>query len=141
VSFHLQIKNYRVLQSVDFTPDGVCLIVGPNGCGKTTLLSVIELLRYAFKEGFGNALYHYGGPWGFDLSPDTQTNLMIEKAGFRWELKPTVTSNGVIYPIEETMTKDNSTLFAVEQGASQFGFKRLSQRTVAFDGGMLRTRR
>jgi len=138
VSFHLQIKNYRVLQSVDFTPDGVCLIVGPNGCGKTTLLSVIELLQYAFKEGFGNALYHSGGPWGFthfDLPPDTLTNLTIEKAGFRWELKPTVTSNGVMYPIEETMTKDDSTLFAVEQGASQFQYKQseyvTNERTLA----------
>ncbi len=126
MSFHFQINNYRALQTIDFAPDGVCLIVGANGCGKTTLLSAIELLRNAFERGFGSALVLAGGPvwWITNLNtpPDTPTTLAIETAGLRWELKPTVYPNGLIYPIAEKMSQGNQTLFVVESGASQFQY-------------------
>ncbi len=125
MSFHFQINNYRALQTIDFAPDGVCLIVGANGCGKTTLLSAIELLRNAFERGFGNAMDLAGGQMWFthvDSPPDTPTTFAIETAGLRWELRPTVYPNGFIYPIAEKMTQDNQTLFVVEPGDSQFQY-------------------
>jgi len=125
MSFHFQINNYRALQTIDFSPDGVCLIVGANGCGKTTLLSAIELLRNAFERGFGFALDLVGGtPWfsHINMPPNTPTTFAIETAGLRWELNPTVYSNGFVYPIAEKMTQGNQTLFEVEPGASQFHY-------------------
>jgi predicted ATPase len=126
VSFNLQINNYRVLKSVDLNVDGVCLIVGPNGCGKTTLLSAIELLRNTFERGFGSALNFLGGPAGFThfLSPtETSTTFAIETGGFRWELNPIVYQNGVVHPIPEKLTRGNSVLFSVESGESQFQYQ------------------
>jgi predicted ATPase len=125
MSFRFQINNYRILQAIDFSPDGVCLIVGANGCGKTTLLSAIELLRNAFERGFGFALDLVGGtPWFTHINspPNTPTTFAIETASLRWELNPTIYSNGFVYPIAEKMTQGNQTLFEVESGASQFHY-------------------
>jgi predicted ATPase len=84
MSFRFQINNYRALQAIDFSPDGVYLIVGANGCGKTTLLSAIEHLRNAFERGFGFALDLVGGtPWFTHINspPNTPTTFAIETAG------------------------------------------------------------
>lgn len=125
MGFRLKINNFRVLQALDFSPDGVCLIVGPNGCGKTTLLSAIELMRNTFERGFGTALNFIGGPSGFPnffSPPGTPTTLAIETTGFRWELSPTVYQNGIVHPIPEKMHKEDALLFAVEPGDTQFQY-------------------
>ena len=88
MGFHLSIKNYRKIRSVDFNPDGVCLLVGPNGSGKSTLLSAIELLRNTFEYGFEEALNLSGGPrlfTNFDF-PDKSVTFEIETPDLRWEL-------------------------------------------------------
>jgi predicted ATP-dependent endonuclease of OLD family len=90
MAFHLQINDYRRLRWIDINPDGVCLIVGANGVGKSILLSSLELLRNTFLHGFGRALSSSGGAHGFknfDLPSETQPKLSIEIAGFCWELK------------------------------------------------------
>lgn len=125
MSFRIKINNFRVLQNIDFSPDGVCLIVGPNGCGKTTLLSALELMRNTFERGFGTALNFLGGPAGFPnfFSPlGTPTTLTIETAGFRWELSPTVYQNGIVHPIPEKMSQENVLLFAIASGETQFQY-------------------
>ena len=88
MGFHLKITNYRGIRSVDFNPDGVCLLVGPNGSGKSTLLSAVELLRNTFVRGFEMATNMAGGPWitNFDL-PDEPAIFEIETSDLRWELK------------------------------------------------------
>jgi len=88
MGFHLKITNYRGIRSVDFNPDGVCLLVGPNGSGKSTLLSVVELLRNTFDRGFDMAVNMAGGPWitHFDL-PNEPAIFEIETPDLQWELK------------------------------------------------------
>ncbi|GAK56759.1 hypothetical protein U27_03723 [Candidatus Vecturithrix granuli] len=76
MSYRIQITNYPAIRSIDFSPNGVCLIVGPNGVGKTVLLSAIEFMRNALERGFGTALTFSGGAWGFtnfNVPQDTQT--------------------------------------------------------------------
>jgi len=110
MGFHLQIKNYRVIRSVDLEADGVCVLVGPNGSGKSTLLSAIEFLRNAFDRGFNAALNFSGGPWGFTniSSPkDMPTTFAIKISDLQWEITPTVTSNGAVYPIPEELKYHN----------------------------------
>jgi predicted ATPase len=128
MAFRVQITNYRILQSVDFNFEGVCLIVGPNGCGKTTLLSAIEFLRNTFEQGFGKALTLSGGASGFthfNSLPETPTKLAIETANLRWELTPIVNSKGVVYPVSEKLIQGDSILFAIELGQSQYGMLRM----------------
>ncbi|OQY47379.1 MAG: hypothetical protein DRR08_31145 [Candidatus Parabeggiatoa sp. nov. 2] len=125
MAFRVQITNYRVLQSIDFTPEGVCLIVGANGCGKTTLLSGIELLRNPFEQGFDNALTLTGSTSGFthfNSPPGAPTRLAIETADLRWELSPIMNSTGIVYPIPEKLIQGNSIQFAINSNQSQFKY-------------------
>ena len=113
MGFHLSIKNYRKIRSVDFNPDGVCLLVCPNGSGKSTLLSAIELLRNTFEYGFEKALNLSGGPWGFtnfELSEDMTATFIIKIYELLWQLKPTVNSGGAVYPIPERVKQGKKPL-------------------------------
>jgi predicted ATPase len=61
MSFRLQVRNYRGLRAVDWSPEGVCALVGANGSGKTTLLDVPALLGDAIERGWARALEAHGG--------------------------------------------------------------------------------
>lgn len=52
MSNRVQITNYLGLQAIDFSPQGVCVIIGQNGCGKTTLLSTIRSLKHVVTKGY-----------------------------------------------------------------------------------------
>lgn len=80
--FHLKIKNYRGIRSLDFNPEGVCLLVGPNGSGKSTLLSVIKLLRTTFERGFDTP-----PPITNSDMAGEPTIFEIETPDLLWELK------------------------------------------------------
>ena len=41
MAFTLTVRNYRGLRSVQWSPSGVCALVGPNGSGKTTLIDAL----------------------------------------------------------------------------------------------------
>jgi predicted ATPase len=59
--FRLKVRNYRGLREINWSPEGVCALVGPNGSGKTTLLDVLALLRDALDRGLARALEEHGG--------------------------------------------------------------------------------
>jgi recombinational DNA repair ATPase RecF len=48
MEFTLSVRNFRGLRRVEWSPSGVCAVVGPNGSGKTTLIDVVQLLRDAY---------------------------------------------------------------------------------------------
>ncbi len=59
--FTLNVRNYRALHYVTWSPQGVCALVGPNGAGKSTLLDVLLLLRHTFEFGVLSAINQHGG--------------------------------------------------------------------------------
>lgn len=63
MSWTISVRNYRGLRRVKWSPQfGLSCLVGPNGVGKTTLLSVPNLMaRAAEVRGPGAALDGYGG--------------------------------------------------------------------------------
>ncbi len=57
----LTVHNYRALRHVEWSPQGVCALVGPHGAGKSTRLDVMMLLRHTFEHGLLRALNQHGG--------------------------------------------------------------------------------
>lgn len=41
----LMIEDFKGVRRIVLAPRGVCLLAGPNGSGKTTVLTALELLR------------------------------------------------------------------------------------------------
>ena len=55
MSFTLHVENLRALRRVEWSPEGVCALVGANGSGKSTLLQVLRFLNVAVTRGVDEA--------------------------------------------------------------------------------------
>jgi predicted ATPase len=85
----LKARNFRGLRQLSWTPSGVCVLVGPNGSGKTTALSLFEFLHHAFHRGLLAAVDLSGGMWGLrhlQAPPDEPLSLALAIGDLRWEL-------------------------------------------------------
>ncbi len=49
--FTVRAKNFRVLEHLEWSPEGVCLLAGTNGAGKSTTLAALSFLRILFQFG------------------------------------------------------------------------------------------
>ncbi|HSJ99631.1 MAG TPA: AAA family ATPase [Kofleriaceae bacterium] len=49
--FTIRAQNFRVLERLEWSPEGVCLLSGANGTGKSTVLDVLQFLRTLFERG------------------------------------------------------------------------------------------
>jgi predicted ATPase len=118
MSFRLQVRNYRGLRAVDWSPEGVCAVVGANGSGKTTLLDVPALLGDALERGLARALEAHGGianarnlyaadsePYDFDVTVGDAV----------WHLAPLQADRG--FRSEERLTVNGHTVVSREAGA------------------------
>lgn len=123
--FRLEVKNYRGIEAVELDPNEVCLIVGPNGVGKTTLLKSLTLLCNTFKQGFGNALQKDGGAKGFQHFKflGAPTLFAIEIDGLRWEISPGINGTDVMYPFPERLKQNGHFLFKNQPNSSLFEYK------------------
>ena len=123
MSFRLQVRNYRGLRAVDWSPEGVCALVGANGSGKTTLLDVPALLADAIEHGLARALEAHGGianarnlyaadgaPYYFEITLGNTT----------WRLAPFMADRG--FRSEEKLTVNGRTVFSREAGADTAHF-------------------
>jgi predicted ATPase len=109
MGFTLSVRNYRGLRRVEWSPSGVCALVGPNGSGKTTLIDVLQLLQDASRSGFAKAISMHGGAYGlrhFKAERDEPVifNLRVEDAS--WEVRPQLSlgPGGARLPRRERVT-------------------------------------
>jgi predicted ATPase len=60
---HIAIENYKSIRnaSIDLRP-GLTVLVGPNGSGKTCVLSSLKFLRDLFQLGAAQSIARQGGP-------------------------------------------------------------------------------
>ncbi len=123
MSFRLRVRNYRGLRVVDWSPEGVCALVGANGSGKTTLLDVPALLGDAIDRGLARALEDHGGianarnmyagerePYDFEVQLDDVI----------WHLAPVLADSG--FRPEETITVDGEVVVSRDAGADHARF-------------------
>lgn len=97
----IQIENYRALRAVDATFDGVCLLVGPNGGGKTSLFNALRMLVNMGEHGTQRALDMDGGGGDFNHRGCDKDALTCFVAEIEWlKLKVEFKVRGVGYSVE-----------------------------------------
>lgn len=57
----LDVKRFRSLYDVMWTPGDINVVIGPNGSGKSNLLKVLELLSVSARGGLGKYVQREGG--------------------------------------------------------------------------------
>jgi predicted ATPase len=89
MGIQLQVKNFRCLRAVDWSPDGVCVVVGANGSGKTTLLDSLDFLRLALEAAPLNVIAQKGGGAFFkhlDAPESEGVSFSLTQSESTWEL-------------------------------------------------------
>jgi predicted ATPase len=118
MSFRLQVRNYRGLRAVDWSPEGVCALVGANGSGKTTLLDVPALLADALDRGLARAFEGHGGIASARnmYAPDGDPYYFEAALGdVIWRLAPLLTDRG--FRSEETLSVGGRIVISRSAGA------------------------
>lgn len=118
MAFRLQVRNYRGLRAVDWSPEGVCALVGANGSGKTTLLDVPALLGDAIRKGLGRALEEHGGvahARNLYSSAEDSYGFEVSLSGVSWSVSPFLSETG--FRPAETIKIDNEVVASREAGA------------------------
>ncbi|WNG51085.1 AAA family ATPase [Archangium minus] len=121
MAFTLSVRNYRGLRRVDWSPSGVCALVGPNGSGKTTLIDVLQLLQDTYRSGFTNAIAGHGGAYGlrhFEAEKGERISFKLRVDSAIWEFSPEVSlgPGGARIPLYERIT-DGDVLSAEFDGS------------------------
>ncbi len=77
---YFHVKNFKNLVDVNFEPQWVNVILGPNGCGKSSLLQAIDFLRGFFMSSIELYLHEKG--WVYKDLP----NLRHTSKTIQWDL-------------------------------------------------------
>ena len=93
----LRIRDFRVLERLDWRPEGVCVLSGANGAGKSTTLDALKFLRAHFLWGHESALRSVDGVafsrWGAE--PDAPVEFCVEVEDLVWKLSFPMSAQGV----------------------------------------------
>jgi len=117
MAFRLEVRNYRGLREVDWSPTGVCALVGANGSGKTTLLDVPALLGDALDRGLARALEDHGGianARNMRADERHRFDFLVALDDVSWTLAPLQTGNG--FRPGELLVKGEQALIVREAG-------------------------
>lgn len=90
-NFTLRIRNFRNFDELCWSPEGVCVLSGANGAGKSTTLEVLLFLRTLLLQGPEVALSN------LNLTPKNPTipiEFSLEVEGAKWTLKFPVAPQG-----------------------------------------------
>lgn len=82
-----QVQNFKNLTNVSFTPQPLNAIIGPNGCGKSSLLQAMDFLRAFFMSSVELYLKEKG--WEFRDLP----NLRQTRKSIQWDVAAELGAN------------------------------------------------
>lgn len=105
----ISIRNYKSIKSCDLFLNGINILIGANGAGKSNFISVFTLLRNIFEKRLRYHVSYCGGPdsllwfgrkesenltidihfgnngYGCTLTPTKDNQMMFEKEWFSWD--------------------------------------------------------
>jgi predicted ATPase len=104
-SFRVELANFRALKRLDWSPEGVCLLSGANGAGKTSAFDALLFLRTLFTMGHeaaftvvgAAALRHFGS------APEEPVELRLTVGDLRWVVRLPMSSQGLKGAIGEEL--------------------------------------
>ena len=116
----LRVKNYRCFEDFDWTPDQICLLIGQNGTGKSTLFGLLEGLRGMLGgKGSFESLFN---PASIFRPNHTVTEVLIRldislsDANFAYELKIAVDEMFVQQGVFESLRRDGRSVIEARDG-------------------------
>lgn len=114
-SFVLTVRNVRALRDVRWSPEGICLLVGSNGAGKTTVLLTLRMLRAAFDHGLPRAVAdHLGGIHdlkNWQAEEDDPIEIGVDIDGLSWRVQLVARGASVDYLSEESLTAGDTIVY------------------------------
>lgn len=95
--FRIRVRDFRVLERLDWSPEGVCVLSGANGVGKSTTLDAFRFLRALFSRGHESAFGAVDGVafqrWGADLNAPVE--FCVEVGELTWTLRFPMSAQGL----------------------------------------------
>lgn len=120
MSLRIHARNFRALRTLDWTiPEGVSVLTGANGSGKTTCLFVLRFLQLAIERGWPSAAELLGGANGLrthGAPRDEAVELGIDVDDLQWRLH--LTPQGAAVTAREELLRSgvSKPLFASDAG-------------------------
>lgn len=134
--FTIRASNFRAIERLEWSPEGLCLLTGANGAGKSTTLSVFEFLRILFQRGHEVALRHAGGVSFQRLTADAddpvEFSLIVDEAGATerlvWKLQMPMSPTGLRGTFGEELRRGDSVVARAGMFSDDwfYGAKRLT---------------
>ncbi len=136
----LRVKNYRCFEDFDWTPDQICLLIGQNGTGKSTLFGLLEELRRMLGgEKSVSDIFNFvackRGALGAAEEAEIKVQLEIESArtAFFYEIAVLVRVNGKLHQVSESLLRDGKPILLVRDGSvEQHSFQAQNDGVLEF---------
>ena len=95
-AFTFRVRGFRVLENLEWSPGGVCVLSGANGAGKSTTLAALRFLRALFFFGQEAAFRSVDGVafqrFGADI--DAPVEFEVEVGDLTWQLRFPMSAQG-----------------------------------------------
>ncbi len=103
--FTLRIRDFRVIERLDWKPSGLCVLSGANGVGKTTVLDSLCFLRALFSRGHEAALSVVDGMSFHRLGAQSENpvEFVVEVDDLVWKLRFPMSDRGLKGSYGETI--------------------------------------
>ena len=118
----LYVDNYRSLINFEFRPGSLCLLLGDNGSGKTTILDVVEMLRDFISGQSAATVFSHDSltRWQLIRNQTFEADFMIDGKIYTYSLViEHVQHHGLSRVQQELLNLDGRPLYSFKDGEAQ----------------------
>jgi predicted ATPase len=139
----LRIKNFKLLRDVDveFTMNAPTVLIGPNACGKSTVIEVLDFLARCASDGLQRAVTAHGGmaairtigakgsaeistSWVFVTMTESEVK---QRWKLTWKIELGVSPGGQVLLLSESLTDGERQLLATPEDGGRVVYNELKR--------------